>query len=211
MSVRAAAVGAASAGALWFAVAAEAAPTVVAGYELEPASSSLTFTAIQQGATFESRFDRFTARVRFDPAQPESGSISSRIDLGSVDTGNPERDEVLKGADWFSLGRWPEAVFTAGRIDRDGNGYRASGTLTLRDVTAPVTLRFRWTPASPSQAARLQGSATLERLAFGVGQGDWQDTAYVGNRVDVQVDIRLRQIPFSDKLVSIGANPQDAR
>ena len=180
-------------------------------YELEPAGSRLTFTAVQQGATFESHFDRFTAGVRFDPERPESGSISSRIDLGSVDTGNPERDEVLKGADWFNPGRWPEAVFTAGRIVREGDGYRASGTLTLRDVTAPVSLSFRWTPASAGQPARLQGSATLERLAFGVGQGDWRDTAYVGNRVDVQVDIRLRSISVSDKSVSTKGNSNDAR
>ena len=191
-------VGAASAATLSFVIAAEAAPTgATTEYELEPAGSSLTFTSVQQGATFESRFDRFTAQVRFDPVQPESGSISSRIDLGSVDTGNPERDEVLKGADWFNLGKWPEAVFTAGRIVRDGDGYRASGTLTLREVTAPVTLSFRWTPAAAGQAARLQGSAALERLAFGVGQGEWRDTAYVGNRVDIQVDIRLR--PDSDQ------------
>lgn len=209
MSIRRTTVGAALAATLSFLVAAKAAPTNE--FELEPSGSSLTFTAVQQGATFESRFDRFTARVRFDPASPESGSISSRIDLGSVDTGNPERDEVLKGADWFSLGRWPEAVFTAGRIVRDGDGYRASGTLTLRDVTAPVSLSFRWTPASAGQPARLRGSATLERLAFGVGQGDWRDTAYVGNRVDVQVDIRLRLTQVSDKSVSIKGNSPDAR
>jgi polyisoprenoid-binding protein YceI len=202
-------VGAASAATLAFLVAAEAAPA--GEYELEPSGSSLTFTAVQQGASFESRFERFTARVRFDPARPESGSISSRVDLASVDTGNPERDEVLRGADWFSPGRWPEAVFTAARIVRDGSGYRATGTLTLRDVTAPVTLGFRWTPASPGEAARLQGSATLERLAFGVGQGEWQDTAYVGNRVDVQVDIRLRQLPASDKSVLIKGSSPDAR
>lgn len=175
-------------------VAAEAAPTAVIGYELDPTGSSLTFSAVQQGAKFESRFDRFTALVRFDPAQPESGSIESRIDLGSVDTGNPERDEVLKGSDWFNLDKWPEAVFTAGRIVQDGTGHRASGALTLRGVTVPVSLRFRWAPAAAGQAARLVGSATLDRLAFGVGQGDWRDTAYVGNRVDIQVDIRLRAI-----------------
>lgn len=120
MSVVRATVGAASAASLLLLVAAKAAPTH--DYELEPSGSSLTFTAVQQGAKFESRFDRFTARVRFDPATPESGSIASRIDLGSVDTGNPERDEVLQGADWFNRGRWPEAGFTADRIVRDGDG-----------------------------------------------------------------------------------------
>lgn len=211
MSARAG-VGAALAATFWLPVAAEAAPTVATNeFELEPAGSSLTFTAVQQGAKFDSRFDRFTAIVAFDPASPESGSITSRIALGSVDTGNPERDEVLKGPDWFDLLQWPEAVFTAGRIVRQGDGFRASGSLTLRDVTAPVSLSFRWTPASAGQPARLAGTATLERLAFGVGQGDWRDTSYVGNRVDVRVDIRLRPVSVSDKSVAIKGTSTDGR
>ncbi len=194
-------VGAALAATLLLLVAAKAAPTLTGpaqAYELEPAGSTLTFIAVQQGAEFESRFDRFTAEVLFDPAAPETGSITSRVDLGSVDTGNPERDEVLKGAEWFNPGTWPRAVYTARQILRDGEGFRANGTLTLRDVTAPVGLRFRWTPASAGQPARLVGSATLERLAFGVGQGEWRDTTYVGNRVEVRVDIRLRPTRLSD-------------
>ena len=184
-------------------VAAEAAPTTVllwlvlaasahAGdYQLEPTGSSLKFTAVQQGATFESRFEHFTADIRFDPAQPANGRITARIDLGSVDTGNTERDEVLKTADWFAIGRWPEAVFSAEQIVAVDTGFEARGTLSLRDARQPATLRFTWTPSVEGQPARLVGSATLERLTFGVGQGDWRDTAYVGNTVKVQVDIRL--------------------
>ena len=192
-------------------VAAEAAPTAADTYELEPSGSSLKFTATQQGAKFESSFESFTAVVHFDPAQPETGRIEARIDLSSVDTGNPERDEVLQSADWFNLSRWPEASFSAARIVRAGDGYAASGALSLRGVTRPVTLQFRWTPQAGDQPARLVGSATLERLAFGIGQGDWQDTAYVGNGVAVQVDIRLRPTQVSDKSVTITGKPQDAR
>ena len=74
------------------------APAGATDFKLEPTGSSLKFTAIQQGAKFESSFERFTAVVHFDPAQPGTGRIEARIDLGSVDTGNPERDEVLKTA-----------------------------------------------------------------------------------------------------------------
>ena len=198
-------------------VAAKAAPTVAktapgaADFDLEPTGSTLKFTAIQQAAKFESRFETFTALVHFDPAEPETGRITARIGLGSVDTGNPERDEILKGADWFNLRKWPEAVFTAERIVRAGDGYAANGTLALRDVTRPVTLKFRWTPGAAGQPARLVGSAALERLAFGVGQGDWRDTTYVGNAVDVQVDIRLRPRHATVKSVPIKEKTPNAK
>lgn len=193
------------------AAAAQAATPVATSFELEPSGSSLSFTATQQGAKFESHFDRFTTSVSFDPAQPETGRIEARVDLGSVDTGNPERDEVLKTADWFNLGKWPVAVFLAERIVRTSEGYAASGTLTLRGVSRPVTLQFRWTPPAGTKPARLVGSAALERLAFGVGQGDWQDTAYVANAVAVQVAINLWPSPVSDKSVSNKGGPEGAR
>ena len=215
-TVAGAVVGAALAATLLLLVAAEAAPTTAAlaaapTYELDPSGSSLSFTATQQDAKFESHFEKFTAVVRFDPAQPETGRIEAHIDLGSVDTGNPERDEVLKAADWFDFRQWPEAVFTATRVVRAREGYAASGTLALRGVTRPVTLQFVWTPMADGQPARLVGSAPLERLAFGVGQGDWQDTAYVGNGVEVQVDIQLVPVQVSDKSVSITGARQDVR
>ena len=173
---------------LWLVVAASA---HAADYQLKPTGSTLKFTAVQQGATFESHFRRFTADVRFDPAQPATGRITARIDLGSVDTGNAERDETLKTADWFAVSRWPQAVFNAEQIVVAGTGFEARGSLSLRDAKQPATLRFAWTPAAPGSPARLVGSATLERLAFGVGQGDWRDTTTIGNTVKVQVDIRL--------------------
>ncbi|MEO7387160.1 MAG: YceI family protein [Gammaproteobacteria bacterium] len=179
-----------------------------ADFELEPAGSSLRFTAIQQGAKFESHFENFTAQVHFDPAQPEAGRITAQINLGSVDTGNPERDEVVAGGDWFNLAQWPEATFTANRIAREGEGYVAKGSLKLRDTTAPVTFRFRWTPETAGQPARLVGSASLERLAFGIGQGQWRDTSYVGNAVDVQADIRLRPVIGSvNSVINKGKTP----
>ncbi len=190
-------------------------PAVAADYVLVPAGSSLGFTAIQQGAKFDSHFGTFTADVRFDPAAPERGRITARVALGSVDTGNLERDNVLQTSDWFAASQWPEAVFSAGRIVRDGGAYRAEGTLALRNVSRPVVLKFRWTSAAEGKPARLQGSAALERLAFGVGQGDWQDTTYVGNPVEVRVDVLLREIPAriptTDNTVSTRNKAADER
>ena len=113
----------------------------------------------------------------------------------------PERDEILKAADWFGVSQWPEATFVANKIVRATDGYSAKGTLALRGVSRPVTLSFRWTPAADGKPARLNGGADVLRLAFGVGQGDWQDTAYVGNPVAIQVDIRLRPVKATVKSV----------
>ena len=71
-----------------------------------------------------------------------------------------------------------------------GNVYLARGTLTLRGVTRPVSVRFRF-ERSPEGGARLDGSARLRRLDFGVGQGEWTSTEWVGDEVEVSFELRL--------------------
>lgn len=151
--------------------------------------SSLRFSAVQQGARFEGSFARFAARIDFDPDQPAAGSISADIDLGSVDTQYAERDEYLRDPEWFHIARWPEAQFRATAIEPAAAGFVARGELTLRGVTQPVELPFTFT-TTPA-GARLEGTASLLRLDFGVGTGDWTNTQWVGNEVQVMVNLQL--------------------
>jgi polyisoprenoid-binding protein YceI len=37
----------------------------------------------------------------------------------------------------------------------------------------------------------MKGGATLRRLEFGVGQGEWAATTWVGDPVDVAFDLKL--------------------
>ena len=70
-----------------------------------------------------------------------------------------------------------------------GDEYAADGTLTLRGVSRPVTLTFTWTPGSP---ATLAGRASVKRLEFGVGGGDWADTGAIPDEVAISTRVFLR-------------------
>ncbi len=161
-------------------------------WRIDPAGSSLGFTATQAGARFDGQFERFSAVIDFDPAEPSAGRFDVRVDLVSVTTREAERDGILKGPDFFATGRFPEARYVAEGFRADGDGYLAGGTLTLRGISRPVQVRFRFEPAGADRA-RLTGGARLDRLAFGVGQGEWQDTEWVGDAVEVRFDLVLER------------------
>ena len=77
-------------------------------------------------------------------------------------------------------------------VARGDGEYEAQGRLTIRDRTRDVPLRFRFT-RSAAGAAVLEGRATLRRLEFGIGaEGDWRDTRWVGDEVEVRFELRLR-------------------
>jgi polyisoprenoid-binding protein YceI len=154
-------------------------------------SGSLRFVATQAGAKFQGQFDEFKVSFDFDPAEPVKGRLDVTIVTKSADTADAERDEVLHGQDFFWVARFPEAKYHAAGFTRDGRGWIAAGGLTLRGVTQPVAVRFEVEPKLKQLG--MKGGATLRRLEFGVGQGDWADTTWVSDPVDVAFDLSLEQ------------------
>jgi len=157
--------------------------------------STLGFTGSAQGESFDGRFARFTPDVRFDPAELAATRFHVRIDLASADSANAERDELLHGAEFFDSATTPEAVFVAegARPNEAGDGYLSDGTLTLKGVSKPVTLRFRFTATGDS--AQLEASADLDRTAFGIGDGEWLDAETIAHEVSVAATLNLRRVP----------------
>ena len=144
-----------------------------ADYVQQP-GSTLVFASTYEGEAFTGRFPGFVTRFSFDPAQLATAKLDVTIPLASATTANTDRDDALKGSDFFASGKFPQARYTATKFrSLGGNQYAADGTLTLRGVAKPVTLTFTWTPGAQPV---LNGKATVKRLDFGVGGGDWADT-----------------------------------
>lgn len=161
-------------------------PAFAADY-VQAAGSSLTFASKYEGEVFTGRFPSFSTKLSFDPAQLATSKLDVAIPLTGVTTANDDRDEALKGADFFSIAKFPQARFTSSKFrSLGGNQYAADGTLSLRGVSKPVTLTFAWTPGAKPV---LNGKATIKRLDFGVGTGDWADTAVLPNEVAVSTKV----------------------
>ena len=144
----------------------------------------LGFTARWNGEAVDGRFGRWRASIRFSPDELAKSTIRVTVDLASADTGDGQRDDSLKGSDFFDIGAHPAAVFTAREIRHlGGDRYEARGTLDLRGASKPATLRF--TLRIDGDKAHVSGTARIDRTAFGVGQGEWAATDAIAAGVDI--------------------------
>jgi polyisoprenoid-binding protein YceI len=163
-------------------------PAAAADWTVVPGASRLGVEAMQGGQTFEGRFERFDAAIAFDPADPAAARVTVTIDMTSFASGAPDRDGQLPTAPWFDAATFPEARFeVAGFTAKGGDAYEAAARLTIRDVTADVTLPFTLT--IDGATAHASGELTIDRTAFGVGQGQWAAPNPVGHAVKVIVDV----------------------
>jgi len=167
-------------------------PTAHAADYVQSPGSTLTFATKYQGEVFVGRFPAFSTRLSFDPASLATAKLDVAIPLAGAATGDGERDSSLKGADFFDVAKYPQARFVSTKFRALGGGrYAADGQLTLRGVARPATLTFTWAPGAKPV---LTGKATVKRLDFGVGGGDWADTGLIPNEVAVSTRVVLAPV-----------------
>ena len=80
-----------------------------------------------------------------------------------------DRDTTMRGKDVFDVAHYPTAHYVTKSITKTAAGFSAVGALTLRGVTKDVPIEFQFAPGAAG--AKLDGSAKLNRLDFGVGTG----------------------------------------
>jgi cytochrome b561/polyisoprenoid-binding protein YceI len=165
-----------------------AARAAATGYTLLATQSSLTYAFDQAGAENQGRFKAFT--VSFDPV---AGRLDVVVDMRSFDTGDQQRNGILGGKDFFDVAQYPQSRFTATRVAKTATGYEATGSLTLRGVTRTITVPFTWRTATVQgrTVGYLAGQTSIRRLDFGVGQGQWKSTEWVGADVKMSYALTL--------------------
>ena len=158
------------------------------------ASSSIEFTGTLAGGDFTGQFQRFVAAIAFDPANLAGSRFRVEIETGSANTADADRDVALAGSDFFATSRWPRATYEASQFAATGPGqYEARGKLTIRGIARDVPVTFTFKPAADGRNAILTGRASVRRLDFGIGQGEWQDTKWLGDEVRIRFELTLRK------------------
>jgi polyisoprenoid-binding protein YceI len=171
--------------------AAEPAPKSVATrYVQAPGSGTLKFNFVQAGAESHGSFRQFSTELGWDAANPTAGSLKVIVQVVSLDTQDKDRDDALRGADLFDVKAHPTAQYVAnGFARRADGGLEAVGKLTLRGVTRDIRLPVGIRPHAGG--VELTGEVTIRRLDFGVGQGEWKSTEWVGNDVKLHYAVPL--------------------
>ncbi|RUR17735.1 YceI family protein [Legionella sp. km535] len=158
-------------------------------WDIIPEESELTFTGTQNNAPVTGSFKKFSGEIFVDPEHYKASSIHIVIDMTSITASYADITTTLEAPDWFDVKAFPKAEFKATQFNKIGEKtYEADGILTIRDKSAPVTLTFT-AEESPKNHALVNGTASIKRSTFGVGQGEWASTDAIKDEVTVAFKI----------------------
>src|SRR6266704_3664386 len=71
---------------------------------------------------------------------PRRSSVKAAIDVTSLVTGDPQRDEHLRSPDFFDVANHPSITFESRRVSGSRERFNVTGDLTIRGQTREVTL-----------------------------------------------------------------------
>lgn len=164
-------------------------------WTIDQRASSLAFSVTQVGSIVSGRFPAWTGEIVLDPTAIAAARIDIRIDTRPVTANNADVDSLLKGPNFLSVQKFPEARFVSTSVaSKGGDRYEAQGKLTIRDVTRdavlPFTLVIADDPGRPGALrATARGRIVLKRLDYSVGQNEWAGTGQVANEVTVDLNV----------------------
>jgi polyisoprenoid-binding protein YceI len=148
-------------------------PGYIAGtWQVDPVHSEVSFVARHMMVSkVRGRFDSFSATV-VTGDDPLKSTVTASVDLNSVNTGTPDRDNHIRSADFFHIEQHPTMTFQSTGIRKHGDDFLLDGDLSLRGTTKPVTFKLEINGFGPDAyggtRAGFSASTEINRTDWGV-------------------------------------------
>ncbi len=162
-------------------------------YDIDAVHSAANFKVRHLVAYVSGRFTQFEGTLWYDAQKPENSRIEITIQAASIDTGNQQRDNHLRSADFFDVEKFPLITFRSTKIEPAGEPqrFRVIGDFGLHGVTKPVTVDVELLGFEEHAGFGKRGGfltqATLDRRDYGIVWNKTLDAGglLLGNEVKV--------------------------
>ena len=178
--------------------------TFAATWEMDPAHSNFQFKIRHLTVSnVKGDFNKFRGLVMIDDQKITQLKAEISIDAASVNTGHGQRDEHLRGPDFFDVTRYPAITFVSKKVIKAEPGrLKVVGDLTLHGVTREITVDVEGpTPEVKDPWGNFRRGATatakINRRDFGLTWNKVLDAGglVVGDEVNIYVEVELLRKP----------------
>jgi polyisoprenoid-binding protein YceI len=110
-------------------------------WALDPTHSELQFKVKHlMITTVTGSLKSFSADLTSEGDGFTNADISFKGEISSLDTGNTDRDNHLKSADFFDAEQFSSMEFKSTSVEKDGDDYKVTGDLTIKGITKSIKL-----------------------------------------------------------------------
>jgi polyisoprenoid-binding protein YceI len=169
-------------------------------WQIDPQHSSAQFSVRHMAiATIRGAFSKVTGTVVLDDKDITKSTVDVTIDVNTVDTREPDRDNDLRSDKFFDVAHYPSITFKSKKIEQIAPGkLKVTGDLTMRGTTKEVVLEVEGPSAAikdpwGNQRAAATATTKVNRQDFGVKWNATLDNGgvVVGDDVSITIDVEM--------------------
>jgi polyisoprenoid-binding protein YceI len=139
------------------------------------------------------KFNEFSGTILYDEKDITKSSLKGTIQVDSIDTDHPKRDQHLRSPDFFDAENHKEITFASSRVEKEGEGYVLVGNLTMRGTSKEIRVPFEITGKIVDFQKRtvigFEAALRINRQDFGISYSKTMDNGglVVGNTVNIEL------------------------
>jgi len=169
-------------------------------WKIDPAHSSAQFSVRHMAiSTVRGAFSKVNGTLVLDDKDITKSSIDVTIDVSTVDTREPMRDNDLRSDKFFDVAHYPTMTFKSKKVEQVSAGkLKVTGDLTIRGTTKEVVLDVEG-PTAPmkdpwgNQRVAVNATSKINRQDYGVKWNATLDNGgvVVGDDVNITIDAEM--------------------
>jgi len=169
-------------------------------WKIDPQHSSAQFAVRHMAiSTVRGAFSKVTGTITLDDKDITKSTVDVSIDVSTVDTREPARDNDLRSDKFFDVAHFPTMTFKSKKVEQTAPGkLKVTGDLTIRGVTKEVVLDVDG-PTAPvkdpwgNQRVAVSATTKVNRQDYGVKWNATLDNGgvVVGDDVSITIDAEL--------------------
>jgi len=169
-------------------------------WNVDAAHSSIGFSVKHMMVSkVRGSFGDFGAEVEANETDLTAANIAFTIKVASINSGNEDRDNHLRSADFFDVEQYPEIKFVANNITKKDDDYEIAGDITIKDVTKPIVFEAEYggkgTNPWGQEVVAFSAETKLNREDFGLTWNQALETGGVLVGKDIKITIDLEANP----------------
>ena len=171
-------------------------------WQIDPAHTQVEFVVKHMMfAKVRGGFNEFTGEIRQgEDGDLANGHFAATIQTSSVDTGNSDRDNHLRSADFFDAENFATITFNSTSIERVAEDeLKVTGELTIKGVTKTITLDVTETGTGVdpwgNMRIGIQAEGVINRKEFGLNWNQALEAGgvLVGEEVTLKIEAQAVQ------------------
>lgn len=151
---------------------------------IDTKASKVEFEVSNMGKTVKGTLLNLKGTVKFDANNLETSTFEATVDPSTVDSKSKGRDKHLQKDVFFDVATYPTVSISSNKITKTETGYEAFATLTIKDISAEITIPF--TVEKKGDQQHLMGTFMIQRKEYGLGEK--MGAGSIGLEITVHID-----------------------